>query len=82
MDLRSDHVGRPGRVVAPLSDAEGGPPPKRLEPALVVDGRRVVPRTGALLAVPAPLGAGRSAADLTGEREAIRRALDIPFVGL
>lgn len=82
LDLQSDLIQTPSRVVAPLipegPDLRAIP---RLEPVFEVEGERLALHTGELAAVPAGLVTGAPVADLSGEDYAIRRALDMLFVG-
>jgi toxin CcdB len=82
IDVQSDLLEPFGtRVVVPLIGREHAPQaPRRLNPVLVVEGRPLILATHLIGAVPAaelgpPLGS------LAGERDAIRDALDMLFVG-
>lgn len=82
LDLQSDLLDTPTRVVAPLIPLSQGPTPiSRLEPILEIRDIAHVLHTGELAAVPAALLKGRSVADLTDPDYAIRRALDMVFSG-
>ena len=82
LDLQTDLIDLPSRVVAPLVALAGGPRPlTRLEPVLQVDGVPHVLRASQLLTVPRKLAAGQPVADLRDQDYAIRGALDMIFSG-
>ena len=82
IDLQSDLIQTPSRIVAPLiPEGPELPAIPRLEPVFEVEGERLALHTGEMAAVPAGLVVGAPVADLSGEDYAIRRALDMLFVG-
>jgi toxin CcdB len=82
LDLQSDVIETPTRVVAPLIPER---PDLRaisvLEPILDIEGERMALHTGELAAVPTKLVAGPPVADLRDRDYEIRRALDMLFSG-
>jgi toxin CcdB len=82
LDMQSDVIETPTRVVAPLIPER---PDLRaisiLEPILDIGGERMALHTGEMAAVPAKLVAGPPAADLRDRDYEIRRALDMLFSG-
>lgn len=82
LDLQSDLIPLPTRVVAPLVPEEATLRAiTRLEPVFEVEGARLALHVGEMAAVPARLVAGEAIADLRIEEFAIRRALDMLFSG-
>lgn len=82
LDLQTDLIGTPARVVALLVPVEEHSPSLSvLEPVLGVEGEPHVLRTGELFTLPRRLVSGAPLADLRGEDYAIRRALDMLFSG-
>jgi toxin CcdB len=82
LDLQSDVIATPTRVVAPLvSEHPDLKAISILEPILDIAGERMALHTGELAAVPAKLVSGPSVADLRSRDYEIRRALDMLFSG-
>ncbi len=82
LDLQSDLIATPTRVVAPLLPPDGAAPAfTRLEPVFEIGGERLALHTGELAAVPAKLLAGPPVADLSARGYEIRGALDMLFSG-
>lgn len=81
MDLQSDLIDPPTRVVAPLFALSEGPPRfPRMEPVFVIGDEPHALHTGEMAALPRQL-LTRSIVDLSSEEDAIRRALDMVFSG-
>jgi toxin CcdB len=82
LDLQSNLVATPTRVVAPLIPARQDLEAMSvLEPIFEIEGERLALHTGELAAVPAKLVAGPHVIDLGEHDYAIRRALDMLFSG-
>ncbi|WP_373353544.1 CcdB family protein [Pseudoroseicyclus sp. CXY001] len=82
LDLQTDLLDLPPRVVAPLIPAGEGPRPlTRLEPVIEIDGRGHVLHTAEMAAVPRHILKGEPVASGAAEADAIRRALDMVFSG-
>lgn len=81
IDLQTDHIETGSRVVAPVLPVGTGPRPlDRLEPVVTVGGVPHVVRTGEMAAVPSRLLLA-AVADLSGEGDRIKLALDMVFYG-
>lgn len=81
LDVQSDHIDTPTRVVAPLLPLDDRLPPyPKLVPVFEIGGRPHGLRIPDLAAVPEAL-LGEPVLDLRHEDYAIRRALDMIFTG-
>lgn len=80
VDLQSDLIATPTRIVAPLFPPGGAIPAfTRLEPVFEIEGERLALHVGEMAAVPAKLVAGPAVADLSERDREIRGALDMIF---
>ena len=81
LDVQSDHIDTPTRIVAPLLPLDDRLPPyPRLVPVFDIAGLPHGLRVPDLAAVPGAILSER-VMDLSGEDYAIRRALDMVFTG-
>jgi hypothetical protein len=82
LDLQSDFVDTPFRLVAPLRRLEARLRTfTRLEPVLEVAGTAMSLHVTEAVGVRARLVSGPAVADLRGARDAVTRALDVLFSG-
>lgn len=81
LDVQTDLLNIATRVVVPLAKPQVfGPPAKRLNPILKVAGGNYVMVTSEIANLPTR-ELREPVADLSGEREAIRNALDLLLIG-
>lgn len=81
LDVQSDVLGLPAKVVVPMIPlAEGPTPITVLEPVLEVDGTEYLVQTAMMTAVPGK-SLGEPIADLAEHEYEIRRALDLVLSG-
>jgi toxin CcdB len=81
LDVQTDLLNIATRVVVPLAYPKAfGPPAKRLNPLLKVDGETYVMVTSEIANLPTR-ELRKPVADLSSERDAIRNALDLLLIG-